>query len=441
MNILRSLKRLDQLSPQEMHHTNLKVRAQMAGADWRMAVCLLATARRGLYRSHSCSSITEYGEKILQLAPQKTGELVHTAKVLEKLPALSEAFRTGKIGWGKMREIKRVVTPETEAQWLSYALTHKTDEIRKKVALSPREWKRNQALQASQEGAPKATPEEVELLLEEEGVPPATDSAPKTSSGQDPEKDQAVAAGQTEHVSIDAPRKIRLVFHLTPDQYALYEQAESRVRAQAGKRVCREMVLTKMAETTLAQGSARARARHQVVISTDPETGISYYDTARGPLPVDEEVLVEALTNGNYNALPDGSSETATEEDPALEPQAALDQEINTESGHVTGSPHKRKLIPNWVLRAVFARAGNRCERCGRRGGRLHVHHLKPVSDGGVNRVDTLLVLCEACHSLLHEEDFDTRADWRRARDRNRSRLEKEAAKKKSRRLPRGRSP
>ena len=85
-----------------------------------------------------------------------------------------------------------------------------------------------------------------------------------------------------------------------------------------------------------------------------------------------------------------------------------------------------RKAIPNPMLREVFARAGNRCQRCGRRGGRLHAHHKEPVSDGGQNRSVTLTVLCSACHSLVHQDDFETRPPWRSARRAAEARRQKE---------------
>lgn len=233
------------LSPEQLHETNRRIRSEMASADWRMAVCLLASVRQNTHNYLKYSSITEYAAKALQLHPQKTGELLSTARALESLPALSEAFRTAQIGWGKMRELKRVATPETEEQWLGFALTHTTDELRKKISVSPREWKRSQALTASLQGTPAAAPATVARLLEDQPVEPPQPTVTPVTMEEPPE--------------LPGPKTIRLVFNLTPDQYAAYEQAESRVRARANKRLPREAVLTQLAETALDQGTARAR--------------------------------------------------------------------------------------------------------------------------------------------------------------------------------------
>ncbi|MCA9777152.1 MAG: HNH endonuclease, partial [Candidatus Eremiobacteraeota bacterium] len=194
-----------------------------------------------------------------------------------------------------------------------------------------------------------------------------------------------------------APRTIRVVFELTPDQYALYEQAESRVRAQEGRRVPRAEVLQRMAESVLAQGTAKARARHQVLVHTTEGSDEAWYETERGVLPVAPEVLKEAL-GGQEVLYSDGTSESRSEE---------------RLRNHSCDSGTKRTAVPNGVIRRVFARAGHRCECCGRKGGRLDVHHRTPVSEGGGNEPDFLELLCRACHTKNHELDSEEKSKWR----------------------------
>lgn len=56
--------------------------------------------------------------------------------------------------------------------------------------------------------------------------------------------------------------------------------------------------------------------------------------------------------------------------------------------------------------RAVFARAGGRCERCGRRNARvLHAHHKRPLRFGGSNDAATNgEALCGRCHPIAERE-------------------------------------
>jgi len=61
----------------------------------------------------------------------------------------------------------------------------------------------------------------------------------------------------------------------------------------------------------------------------------------------------------------------------------------------------------------VFKRDGNECQGCGitnRKAERvqergLHVHHIKPISEGGTHRIDNLIALCEECHIATHREN------------------------------------
>ena len=42
------------------------------------------------------------------------------------------------------------------------------------------------------------------------------------------------------------------------------------------------------------------------------------------------------------------------------------------------------------------------CQYCGKKNVKLHVHHIQFRSDGGSNRPDNLITLCEQCHKDLH---------------------------------------
>lgn len=74
---------------------------------------------------------------------------------------------------------------------------------------------------------------------------------------------------------------------------------------------------------------------------------------------------------------------------------------------HVEGYPE------DWDKRRkeVFIRAKGICGVCGRKIGRLrestflvhaHVHHIKPISQGGDHSFENLMLLCEGCHITQH---------------------------------------
>ena len=532
-NFQTALSKLERLSPAKLDKTSRRIRGAMADAEWKMGLCLLALKRSGAFRKLGFGTLSAYAERVLQLSGRKVGALLGAAEALEHLPLMSEAFRAGRVCWSKVRVMHGLATPETEAEWLEFARVHTSVEVERKVALSPLEWKRHRALKASLAGKPSVSSGEVKELLSSrdsvacvassnscsgrivpgESDAPGLEKVALSEHHQDStmgsrrevvesaavlskgEAEMKAAAGNAKMVSTVSslvedrpappapPRTIRLVFELTPDQYALYEQAESRVRAREGRRLPRAEVLKRMAESVLSQGTAKSRARHQVLVHTMEGSDEAWYETERGVLPVASEVLEEALggqkilkmdAEGRLESVPrdslmpeesrvkskgetknaqDHECERTTPEKSARDAGESQDrrarpvdgpQESTALTGHRSASlePHadhicdspeengtcspptptsdhepKRTALPNSTIRQVFARAGHRCECCGRKGGRLDVHHRDPVSEGGSNDPGYLELLCRACHTKNHQPDFEEKQHWRAARE------------------------
>ncbi len=397
------------LPPLELHQKNVKLRKQLANTEWLLSVALLASQRNNLYRKleHTYSDIYEYARKCLNLANQKTGELLHTARALEKLPLISDAFRTGTLSWGKVRELKRVATPETEKVWLDFALGHDVTVIQRQVALSPREWKRGRALAASEAGQPTATAAVVSELLT--GTETTTTTESPVTSGVT----KADPQDSDQSPPIPAPNLIRLVHYLTPDEFAVYEQAQRRVRARnKGARMKREAILMEWCDNELSAGTAKSRARYQVLIHTGPGGG-AWYETERGLFPASPQIVAEARAQGRVIELhPDERGEP--EKSNPGDKSHLSDEQDPTSHGKTTG----RRDYPNALVRYLFAQAGNRCQRCGSYSRKLHIHHRLPVSDGGGDQPELLELLCTVCHALEHEPDFESRPDWAQARER-----------------------
>lgn len=69
----------------------------------------------------------------------------------------------------------------------------------------------------------------------------------------------------------------------------------------------------------------------------------------------------------------------------------------------------------------VLHRAKGKCEACGNRApfktarglDFLEVHHMKPLAEGGSDRVQNAVALCPNCHRAMHNAaDAKERADW-----------------------------
>ena len=489
---------LGRLSARKLDKTSRRIRKNLADVEWKMGLCLLAMVRTSGFRELGYATISEYGEKVLNLSGKKLSWLLGTAKALEHLPLLSQAFKKGEIGWGKVRALQSLATPETEREWLDFALKNSTDAVAKKVAMSPTQWKRHRALEASLRKEPVVSVQAVKAVLSksvETSVKPVSVASAASESGPtEMGSAQAVDSGavlrresEGDHTSFEEtevqapepivnavhpssptarqPEKIRLVIDLTPDQYALYEAAERRVRAQAGKRVARGDVVARMAEKVLDEGTARARLRHQVLIHTCDNCRNAWYETDQGVHPVDSQVLEETLRKSKaLTAEPrvaasvskrDGAERCAPESErveQAAPPTSAAganeaaehlpSKESSTEEDHLRESPRRnpprdstpqalsisREYIPSATLRALFARARNCCERCGARCALLEVHHVVPVAEGGGHALAELRLYCRACHSLHHQKDLQEKPEWRRARERAMARAAQQSA-------------
>lgn len=76
------------------------------------------------------------------------------------------------------------------------------------------------------------------------------------------------------------------------------------------------------------------------------------------------------------------------------------------------------KYPPDWAQRreAIWWLQDNECGRCGhRQENEGHVHHIKPLSDGGSNTLNNLVGLCGDCHALLHPAVDDLNGNWKTA--------------------------
>ena len=68
-----------------------------------------------------------------------------------------------------------------------------------------------------------------------------------------------------------------------------------------------------------------------------------------------------------------------------------------------------------WRRREAIIRDDYACQECGAQGGRkgdtqLHVHHIKPVAEGGSDDLENLETLCSSCHRSTHAENQGSNA-------------------------------
>ena len=86
----------------------------------------------------------------------------------------------------------------------------------------------------------------------------------------------------------------------------------------------------------------------------------------------------------------------------------ACDASVSTVTVDAAGTPldvgRTRRTIPSALRRALVVRdRGCRFPGCDRPPEWTDGHHLVPWAEGGETRLDNLVLLCQRCHTAVHE--------------------------------------
>jgi hypothetical protein len=373
--------------------------------ELELARWLLRAEALAVHRRFGFASLAEYVDRRLGLSARELREKLRVARALSALPALTEALRTGEQSWSAVRELTRVATPETEAEWLGFSRGRTVRQLERKVSLHQR------------------------------GESPR---APRTQ--------------------VHAPR--RMVFEVAPEDLGTVRAAIDVLWQElggAGASLTPGRMLVAMAEVVLGQravesaayqtsvtvcaGCARTwqRAGGERVEVSDAVAGCARCDgevVGLAEVAAEDDVLAEEgvpagevtthVGHDDYSlrcAAPESDAAAATHvghapPEPALReatsPEAAALahlRQLTAQGGarpllrlmtRALGVP-LRSLTPQ-LRRLVFARDGGRCIVPGCKHWRfIDVHHVVPRAARGPHRLDNLACLCTAHHRAVHE--------------------------------------
>jgi hypothetical protein len=114
---------------------------QAALANWNayrlMVLIRRMDACRG-YEQYGCVTIAQYVTLVCGISGVAARERIRVALALAELPAIEQAFASGKLSYSKARAITRVATAANEKVWLEAALKRTAEEIEVMVARSQR---------------------------------------------------------------------------------------------------------------------------------------------------------------------------------------------------------------------------------------------------------------------------------------------------------------
>jgi hypothetical protein len=103
------------------HEALLKLAKQRAELDIDEGTWLLLAFRTGTHARLGYGSFVEYAERLFGYAPRLTKEKLRVADALEGLPVMTRELAQGRINFSAARELTRVATRFTEAEWLAAA--------------------------------------------------------------------------------------------------------------------------------------------------------------------------------------------------------------------------------------------------------------------------------------------------------------------------------
>lgn len=87
--------------------------------DAEEAALLCVVSRQQTWREFGCATMLEYLEMIFGYGPKIGYERVRVALAIDALPELRDALANGDISYSALREITRVVTADTQREWLA----------------------------------------------------------------------------------------------------------------------------------------------------------------------------------------------------------------------------------------------------------------------------------------------------------------------------------
>jgi hypothetical protein len=102
--------------------------------DAEEAVLLCSVVRREIWRQFGKASLLEYLEEVLGYGPKAAHERVRVALALDELPVLAEALANGEQSYSAIKELTRVATAKTQAEWIAAARGRNVRQIEELVA-------------------------------------------------------------------------------------------------------------------------------------------------------------------------------------------------------------------------------------------------------------------------------------------------------------------
>ena len=303
-------------------------------------------------------------------------EKVRVAKALATLPLVSAVMQRGAISYAKVRAITRVATADNEASLLDLALAGNCAHVERFV----RAWRRVDRVVAAKRTATQHLHRQLSTWVDDDGMVVIRGRL-TPEVGAVVQRAIEAAADRLFRETSGAPTGNAMAEDLTPAQR----------RADA---------LALLAESALAANfdGGTAGDRYQVVLHVSADAAVE------SPSESSTQSASPAALDGVIE-VDHGALYVSTETSQRLACDASLVHMRHDAEGEVLDVGRKTRTIPPSIRRALAARhTGCRFPGCTSR--RCDAHHVTHWSDGGVTRLDNLVLLCRRHHRAVHEGGF-----------------------------------
>lgn len=393
-------------------------------ADRASAEALLWFAEvqhRHLYRARGHLSIHHYAGAELGFGARKTEQFVQLSRLVLRYRRLRASLERGRLTWTQVRTIAPVLTPASEAHWVARAEALSRRDLAREIAAA-RARTRERVTTPDQVRLPEPGPIPTETARPDHGGPgprnrrgpsatapdwivpptsptspasPTTPTTPTPSTSLDRPRSTDGPSHPEEPSPTDPPCAgepvevmTTLSLRLRPVERARLERALEALRKRGHRGDRAALILAAVESLVMGADANEASAAGSVSGEADPSTGASGRSR--------HQVVVSVCPTCRKAQTGGGRHQHAI--DPVTLETLLCDADVVDEQGR------RRATIPPSVRRRVLARDGHRCAArgCGSTH-HLEIHHRVPVSRGGTNHPENLVVLCHACHRSLHE--------------------------------------
>jgi hypothetical protein len=118
----------------KIHRTLQRIVKARGALDAQEAAALREAADLMLWRRYGCASLVDYMEREMGYTPRAALERIRVAKAIVHLPQIAEALSAGELSFSAARELTRIATADTEAEWLATTADKNLREIEHSVS-------------------------------------------------------------------------------------------------------------------------------------------------------------------------------------------------------------------------------------------------------------------------------------------------------------------